>query len=137
MSSRQAIPAVSSGKSPTENAMTYYILILFAVVTCQATPYAFAATEAAPHSQSEEYRIGVMVIAVAAAIKAPEKAESLETIARYGTLTAHYVMIRGWLAEELRGVESQWQATRETELKAQHELKVLFLRRAIRRIDLE
>jgi hypothetical protein len=86
---------------------------------------------------SEEYRIGAMVKAVAAALKAPEKPASLETIAEYGTLTDHYVMIRGWLVQELKGVESQLEATRDPRKKQPFEAKVRFLRKAIRRIDLE
>lgn len=86
---------------------------------------------------SEEYQLGVMVKAVAAAIKAPENPESLETIARYGTLTAHYVLIRGWLVQELAGVESQLEATRDPEKKRPFEIRAPFLRKAIRRIDLE
>ncbi len=86
---------------------------------------------------SEEYRIGVMVKAVAEAIKAPEKPASLETIAKYGTLTAHYVMIRGWLVQELKGVESQLEASRDPKKKHPFEIKASFLRKAIRRIDLE
>ena len=78
-----------------------------------------------------------MVKAVAAALDAPEEPASLETIAGYGALTAHYVMIRGWLAQELKGVESQLEATRDPAKKSPLEAKASFLRKAIRRIDLE
>lgn len=116
------------------------VLTAFAAATLLA-PLALQGKEAAPPSpdqaKAEALRIGRMVMAVDAALKAPEKPDSLETIARYGTDSRHYVMIRGWLMLELQGVESQWQATREPQLKERHHQKVLFLRKAIRRIDLE
>ncbi|MFC7338239.1 hypothetical protein ACFQY0_13680 [Haloferula chungangensis] len=87
--------------------------------------------------KSEEIRVGSMVLAIDAALKSPEKKESLETIARYGTDTRHYVMIRGWLSELLKGTESQLAATTDPELKAKHQQKADFLKKAIRRIDLE
>jgi hypothetical protein len=86
---------------------------------------------------AEEQKIGRMVLEIQEALKHPEKEGSLESIAQYGTLTPHYVMIRGWLGLELRGVESQLQAARDSELKAKHKVRADFLRKAIRRIDLE
>ena len=107
--------------------------ICLALLLCLLSPLA---AEDRPE-QSEEYRIGVMVKAVAAAIANPGEPKSLETIVDYGTLTPYYVMIRGWLVQELQGTESQWQATKDEALKRQHGEKVEFLRQAIRRIDLE
>ena len=78
-----------------------------------------------------------MVIAIDAALKAPEDKKSLETIATYGTDSRHYVMIRGWMVQLLSGSESQLEATREPQLKQKHQRKVDFLRKVIRRIDLE
>ncbi|BES69141.1 hypothetical protein RE428_01590 [Marinobacter nanhaiticus D15-8W] len=86
---------------------------------------------------SEERRIGEMVQSIEAAIAAPGDPESLATVARYGTDTRYYVMIRGWLVQELRGVESQLEASRDSQLKAEFQQKADFLRSAIRRIDLE
>jgi hypothetical protein len=87
--------------------------------------------------KSEEYQIGIMVKSIAAAIKAPDKADSMATIAKYGTDTRYYVMIRGWLAQELTGVQSQYDATRDNARKARFKVKLDFLKKAIRRIDLE
>jgi len=87
--------------------------------------------------QSEEYKIGIMVKAIAAAIKAPEKPASLKTITTYGTDSRYYVMIRGWLSQILRGTESQLNATRDPARKAKFQQKVDFLKKSIRRIDLE
>ena len=94
-----------------------------------------------PHSPqvkaSEEYQIGVMVKAISAAIKSPEHPKSLKTITQYGQDSRYYVMIRGWLVQELQGVESQYQATRNPEDKAKFKPKLTLLQKAIRRIDLE
>jgi len=87
--------------------------------------------------QSEEYRIGVMVKAISAAIQSPKKPESMAVIVKYGTDSRYYVMIRGWLTQELRGVESQLQAVRDAKAKSQFQTKVNFLKKAVRRIDLE
>jgi hypothetical protein len=86
---------------------------------------------------SEEYRIGVMVKAVAAAIQSPEKSDSMGVIVRFGTDSRYYVMIRGWLKQELSGAQSLFDVARDPQQKAKFELKVSFLKKAIRRIDLE
>lgn len=86
---------------------------------------------------SEEYQIGVMVKHIAEAIDAPEKPESLQTITAYGTDSRYYVMIRGWLTQELKGVESQILPAQENANKAKFRQKADFLKKSIRRIDLE
>lgn len=90
-----------------------------------------------PDTATEQRRIGAMVIAIDAALKKPGDRASIETIARYGTDSRHYVMIRGWLNELLRGTESQLKASKEPALRKKHQQKADFLRKAIRRIDLE
>lgn len=85
----------------------------------------------------EEQRIGAMVQSIDTAIDAPQDPKSLMTLARYGTDTRYYVMIRGWLVQELGNVESQLEANRDPQLKARFQRKADFLRTAIRRIDLE
>src|SRR5215210_3136054 len=87
--------------------------------------------------QAEERQIGVMVKQIKAALAAPQDEASLRTIVQYGTDTRYYVMIRGWLREELAGVESQADAAAEPEAKAGFAKKADFLKQAIRRIDLE
>lgn len=87
--------------------------------------------------QADEYLIGEMVVAVGAAIDAPEQPESLDTIAFYGTDTRYYVMIRGWLKQVLSGVQSQLEATRDRSTKDQLQQQHDFLQASIQRIDLE
>lgn len=91
---------------------------------------------------SEEYKIGVMIKALSQAIASPDTPDSLAIITQYGTDSRYYVMIRGWLVQELSGVQSQLDATRghKTEdgsAKAKLAERVSFLTKAIRRIDLE
>ena len=87
--------------------------------------------------QSEEYTIGAMVKSLDNAIKHPSET-SLATISLYGTDSRYYVMIRGWLVQELQGVNSQLSAYRsDDEIKARLQTKSDFLTQAIRRIDLE
>ncbi|WP_299805590.1 hypothetical protein [uncultured Shewanella sp.] len=111
------------------------LILLSSVLTLPAM-----ATEPTP---SDEYRIGVMVKSLDNAIKHPSNA-SLATISEYGTDSRYYVMIRGWLVQELQGAESQLGAYRsdnldkiQAEQKAKLLQKVDFLKLAIRRIDLE
>lgn len=94
-------------------------------------------------TQSDEYAIGVMVKSLDHAIKHPSNS-SLATITEYGTDSRYYVMIRGWLVQELQGVKSQLAAyrldtldTSDDQHRARLQHKVDFLTQAIRRIDLE
>ena len=85
---------------------------------------------------SEEYTIGVMVKAIAEAIQTPEKKESLKIITTYGLRTRYYTMIRGWLVQELRNHKSLLSVHKDKPHKAL-QLKVDFLSKAIRHIDLD
>lgn len=86
---------------------------------------------------AEAYRVGEMVVAVAAAIATPAEPQSFDTLVRYGTDSRYYVMIRGWLHQELSGIQSQLHATQDPAAKARFQYKSDFLKGAIRRIDLE
>ncbi|MDX1756106.1 MAG: hypothetical protein R3175_08620 [Marinobacter sp.] len=86
---------------------------------------------------TQSQRIGEMVMAIDQALAHPEAPHALETIARYGTDSRHYVMIRGWLVQELRAAESQMAAASDPVLQHRFSARVQFLRQAIRRIDLE
>lgn len=102
------------------------------------TPLAAAAGEA------EARQMGVMVQEIKAILAAPaptpasaDEQDALAAIAKYGTDSRHYVMIRGWLREELAGVESQLASVSGPALQARLTRKAGFLKKAIRRIDLE
>ena len=87
-------------------------------------------------TQTETLRVGALVEKVDYAIAHPSK-DSLEDIALAGTDTRHYVMIRGWLVQVLKGIQSQHDASISADRRAELEVKIDFLQMAIRRIDLE
>ncbi len=94
-----------------------------------------AQSQAQSSLQAEQQELGAMVQALQRAIATPSP-EQLEVIARYGTDSRYYVMVRGWLVQELSGIESQLaahgdRAPETMRARAEH------LRAAIRRIDLE
>ncbi|QYK13383.1 hypothetical protein K0I63_02365 [Shewanella rhizosphaerae] len=101
----------------------------------QSQTQAQSQSQAQSNLQAEQQELGAMVQALQRAIATPSP-EQLEVIARYGTDSRYYVMVRGWLVQELSGIESQLAAhgdgAPETmRAKAEH------LKAAIRRIDLE
>lgn len=113
------------------------MFFLLAVNLNAATPLQDVNGEDEMLKKSEEYRIGVMVKEVAAAIQSPEKPESMKVIYRAGTDSRYYVMIRGWLKESLSSAQSLLDVARDPKQKSKFEKKVAFLKKAIRRIDLE
>ncbi|WP_428637336.1 hypothetical protein [Shewanella sp.] len=118
------------------------LLIAFLLTGCADSPglseeesQAQSQVQAQTQAQTEQQELGVMVQALQQAIATPS-AEHLEVIARYGTDSRYYVMIRGWLVQQLSGLESQLaahgdQAPEALRAQAEH------LKAAIRRIDLE
>lgn len=86
---------------------------------------------------SEECQIGVMVKGIQHALKNPEEKGSLETITKYGLDSRYYTMIRGWLMLELTGVKSQYEAAGGESFQQKHKIRISFLEKAIRAIDLE
>ncbi|WP_245597649.1 hypothetical protein [Psychromonas aquimarina] len=99
---------------------------------------ACAQQPSAPAAGDEQaYEIGIMVQEIQTALTDPEHAQSLQTIISYGTDSRYYVMIRGWLFQELVGVESQLHASRSKKSSAEFQLRSDFLKQAIRAIDLE
>ncbi|MCL1042864.1 hypothetical protein L2712_14550 [Shewanella marisflavi] len=112
------------------------LLIAFLLTGCADSPgLSEEESQAQSQAQTEQQELGVMVQALQQAIATPS-AEHLEVIARYGTDSRYYVMIRGWLVQQLSGLESQLaahgdQAPEALRAQAEH------LKAAIRRIDLE
>ena len=94
-------------------------------------------TQAAPPRELEAIRIGTRIQEIQQALEKPDEKASLETIAKYGTDSRHYVMIRGWLHELLKGTQSQLGSARDPESRKSFQQRESFLKTAIRRIDLE
>ena len=85
---------------------------------------------------SETYQIGEMVKTLQKALKVRDE-QALRTIQLYGTDSRYYPMIRGWLFQELVGVESQLHASKNKKNSERFQLNSDFLKQAIRLIDLE
>ncbi|QYJ94261.1 hypothetical protein [Shewanella spartinae] len=101
----------------------------------QSQTQAQSLTQAQSSLQAEQQELGAMVQALQQAIASPSP-EQLEVIARFGTDSRYYVMVRGWLVQELSGIESQLAAHGDSAPENMH-AKAEHLRAAIRRIDLE
>lgn len=88
--------------------------------------------------ENRAYQIGVMVNEIDSLLYNYTDPKAFEKIAEYGTDSRYYVMIRGWLVQELAGTESLIESTEGREpLHSQHVEKAVFLKKLIRRIDLE
>lgn len=84
----------------------------------------------------ETLKIGQMVQALQGALLVRDD-QSLDTIRLHGTDSRYYAMIRGWLFQELVGVESQLYATQNPKRSEELQTHSNFLKKAIRLIDLE
>lgn len=94
----------------------------------------------APVSASDnvnECQIGRMVKEISNSIYNYHDPNSLDTIVKYGTDSRYYVMIRGWLVQEKKGIESQAHSIKLDAKKEAFERKLKVLNQFIRRIDLE
>ncbi|WOT04739.1 hypothetical protein [Shewanella youngdeokensis] len=90
-----------------------------------------------PPRESQEHAIAVMVQQLDKAITNPQTS-SITIISQYGRDSRYYVMVRGWLMQELLGTKSQLEAYRQQdEHQRKLQQKVLLLQQALRRIDLE
>ena len=80
--------------------------------------------------------LGHKVLAIQNALEHPQEAESLEAVKALGTDSRYYVMVRGWLNEQLRADQSIRDASKDrTPQKIKD--RIAFVEKAIRAIDLE
>jgi hypothetical protein len=94
-----------------------------------------AVDEASGKEQSER-DLGIKVLAVQKAIRNPKAPGAMDAITALGRDSRYYVMVRGWLVQELAGAESIRDANRK-EIAAELRERIDFLHKAIRAIDLE
>jgi hypothetical protein len=89
-------------------------------------------------SRADEHALwlGKRVLAVAAAVRNPDAPDALEAVLELGLDSRYYVMVRGWLAMQLRGDKSIAQAL-NGDVSPQIAARIAFLEKAIRAIDLE
>ena len=80
--------------------------------------------------------LGQKILAVQQAIAHPDLPNSMPAILDLGHDSRYYILVRGWLAEKLRGDQSIATAMTD-ETPAELERRIEFLKTAIRAIDLE
>jgi len=84
----------------------------------------------------EAMELGRKVIAVRQAIANPQTPGAMEAVTALGHDSRYYVMVRGWLTQQLAGDQSILDASGENTPKAVKD-RIAFLHKAIRAIDLE
>ena len=93
----------------------------------------------APPANAEDQtalELGHKVLAVRHAIEHPQAPESLEAVKALGLDSRYYVMVRGWLGEQLRADSSIRDAGKGNTPQNIKD-RIAFLEKAIRAIDLE
>jgi hypothetical protein len=86
--------------------------------------------------QNHALQVGLKVLAIKAALGKPADPINMQPVVDLGQDSRYYVMVRGWLAQKLRGDESIL-AARGANAPQAIQQRVAFLKRAIRRLDLE
>jgi hypothetical protein len=107
------------------------ILILYC-----AAALLFNVQSTASEDQENPEILGQKILAIQHAIANPNLPDSMPAILAIGHDSRYYVMIRGWLAEKLRGDQSIATAMAD-ETSPELERRIQFLKKAIRAIDLE
>ena len=95
-----------------------------------------AAAAASGEEDEAALALGRSVLAVRLAIENPQTPGALDAVRALGTDSRHYVMVRGWLSEQLRADRSIRDASREKTPRNIMD-RIAFLEKAIRAIDLE
>ncbi len=123
--------------------------IVFALtVLCMGTLFTLRAEEKrgvqSIDTLSEQDRhaleVGRKVIRIRSALQHPEKRESIDAVKALGRDTRYYVMVRGWLLQEINSTESQKglsSYTTSEEYKNKIDNRITALRKTMRAIDLE
>ncbi len=108
--------------------------LFLAILFC--SPSLLYAQQTAEQGMNRQtYEIGMMVQALQLAIKSPQEQRSLKLISDYGSDGRYHTMIRGWLFEELVGIEKRMHASKNAKEIAGLQLKSDSLKRAIRSIE--
>jgi hypothetical protein len=99
-----------------------------------AGPGAFAAE--CPEQIDEATQLGQQVLALRAALHNPDAPDAMRAVTSLGLDSRHYVMVWGWLSQQLQGDRSIADAA-SGKVSPELERRIDFLERAIRAIDLE
>ena len=90
-----------------------------------------------PQEDQAALEIGRKVIAVRKAIQNPQSAMSMPAVKDLGRDQRYYVMVRGWLVQQLQGDLSIRESRGKQQTPDAVEQRIGFLKKAIRAIDLE
>ena len=97
-----------------------------------------------PHPQSQSHlgqteacRVGEAVLAISRTLDDPTQEGALAAVTDLGHETRYYILVRGWLVQELAGCEGIESVGKPEVMRPELEAKIAFLKRAIRVIDLE
>lgn len=80
--------------------------------------------------------LGHKVLAIKASIQDPNAPHAMRAIMELGTDSRYYVMVRGWLSQQLQGDTSILDASKN-KVRPEIRERIEFLQKAIRAIDLE
>lgn len=127
-------------RCPARASIITLTFALVAAVACGAAEDEPAARPAVAQPSAEQtrelLRVGRGVAAIQEALRNPEAPGSLDAVRTLGLDSRYYTMVRGWLAQELRGLESI-RSARGAEADARLEARIRFVEQAVRAIDLE
>ena len=109
---------------------------ILTAAACGCLAAAAAPEPAAADDDRAALELGRKVLAVRRAIEHPQAPGALEAVKALGLDSRHYVMVRGWLRQQLSGDTSIRDASGEKTPRAIVD-RIAFLEKAIRAIDLE
>ncbi|WFB37466.1 hypothetical protein P3T73_06795 [Kiritimatiellota bacterium B12222] len=109
----------------------------YLLCVCLVSSFALFAQDV---GDEEAMLLGYQVMAVQEALRFPEQPESLEAIKGLGLDSRYYVMVRGWLVQEIKLAESyrdRSDYTQDSQRQLDVEKRISALQKALRMIDLE
>ncbi len=121
------------GRTPTKKLLIIFLFVISIGIGVEAK-------EMSSVDRLEEddiCQIGLMVKSIQGALDNPVNNDSFETVIKYGHDSRYYNMISGWLKSELDGITNQHETTKEEALRQKHIIKIDFIKKSIRAIDLE
>ena len=87
--------------------------------------------------EKEALRVGQLILAIRAILDDLTLPNAMSTVTELGADSRYYVLVRGWLSEQLKADQSILDATRDDDIQVKISRRAAFLKDAIRAIDLE
>jgi hypothetical protein len=110
--------------------------LIILIVGCALTIGIKVNATTAPGADDEARLLGQRVLGIKAALQDPAAPGSMHAVTVLGLDSRYYVLVRGWLGQQLEGDRS---IAESSEGEVGHELKrrIEFIEQALRAIDLE